>query len=85
MFSTVIYLVLGGEVSLWSEYVDSNNMDTRIWPRGSAIAERLWSSPMTDSSMATYRLLEMRERMMRRGITVDQITPQWCYLNEGLC
>ncbi|CAH1398779.1 unnamed protein product [Nezara viridula] len=77
--------VLGGEVSLWSEYADSNNMDTRIWPRASALAERLWSSPTTDSSVATYRLLEMRERMIRRGIAVDQIIPQWCYLNEGLC
>ena len=36
-------LILGAEASMWTEFATADNVDSRIWPRTAAVAERLWS------------------------------------------
>ncbi|VDD95766.1 unnamed protein product [Enterobius vermicularis] len=74
-------LVLGGEATMWGEYVDGTNLIPLFWPRASAVAERLWSDPaQTKSADAAWpRLHEHRCRMLRRGFAVQTINfPNYC-------
>ncbi|CAD7090237.1 unnamed protein product [Hermetia illucens] len=77
--------ILGGEVCMWSEYVDEFAVESRIWPRAGAAAERLWSDPSTSSREAESRFNRYRKRLIARGIGPDAVTPKWCTLNEGEC
>lgn len=51
-------LILGGEATMWSELVTSETIDSRIWPRTAAIAERLWSPSSVRDEQDMYRRLE---------------------------
>ena len=50
--------ILGGESCMWSEYASPENIDSRIWPRTAAIAERLWSAQDVTDVDSMYRRLE---------------------------
>jgi len=77
--------ILGGEAALWTEQTDDATVDAKLWPRGSALGERLWSNPSTNWYDAETRFIHHRQRLLSRGIMADRIQPQWCHQNEGLC
>ncbi|KAF2358188.1 Beta-hexosaminidase eukaryotic type N-terminal [Trinorchestia longiramus] len=78
-------LILGGEAALWTEQVDSESVDGRLWPRGAALAERLWTNPDHGWRDAEYRMIHHRQRLVKRGVRADRLQPEWCHQNQGLC
>jgi hexosaminidase len=82
-------LILGGESAQWAEWVTPENIESHIWPRNAAIAERLWSpQDVTDVNSMYKRMyavgLELeslglthnsaRERMLQRMAGTGDVT-----------
>ncbi len=63
-------MILGGEVTMWSELVTPVTIDSRIWPRTAAIAERFWSPKgVTDIEGMIKRLKNVSLQLEKLGIT----------------
>ncbi|CAI2731093.1 unnamed protein product [Schistosoma spindalis] len=74
-------LVIGGEAAMWGEYVDDTNLFSRSWPRGSAVAERLWTQGSPNTTDFIPRVEELRCRMLSRGWNAEPINgPGFCPL-----
>jgi hexosaminidase len=62
--------ILGGEATMWTELASPATIDSRIWPRTAAIAERLWSNEnVTDINSLRKRLSVISFRLEELGLT----------------
>src|SRR2546429_2275750 len=65
--------ILGGEATMWGEWVSPETIDSRIWPRTAAIAERLWSPRNVIDIEDMYRRLSVISRQLEElGLTHEK-------------
>ncbi|XP_059614024.1 probable beta-hexosaminidase fdl isoform X2 [Phlebotomus argentipes] len=83
--------ILGGEVCLWTEQVDESTLDSRVWPRAAALAERLWTDPDDEHDFDAVhkdvfsRFSVFRNRLVQLGIKAEAIFPKYCAQNQDEC
>lgn len=81
--------MIGGEAHMWSEQTDPTNVDQMVWPRAAAVAEVLWSGSKDEEGRkrsdgeAGPRIMEMRERLVQRGVRADAIGMAFCMMEGG--
>jgi len=65
-------LILGGEACVWGEFVTADNIDSRIWPRTAAIAERFWSPQFVKDVNSMYQRLDaLQAKLVAIGISPE--------------
>ncbi|KAL3920218.1 MAG: hypothetical protein SGILL_003369 [Bacillariaceae sp.] len=72
-------LMLGGHASMWGEHVDASNYISRVWPRASAAAERLWTGDVTKAAKnVAERIHNFRCHMVLQGFAAGPTAPGSC-------
>ena len=69
--------------------MDDATIEGKLFPRISALGERLWSNPnenwKNDYMEVEVRMVTHRHLLVDRGINADALQPEYCFLSEGSC
>ena len=69
--------------------MDGATIEGKLFPRISALGERLWSNPnenwKDDYMEVEVRMVTHRRLLVDRGIHADALQPEYCFLSEGSC
>ena len=69
-------MVIGGEVTMWGEFIYDGNFEQVVYPRAQSVAERLWSPKTVNSTAeALDRMLIQHCRMLSRGFLPGPVSP----------
>lgn len=74
-------LVLGGEICMFAEQINEHTIDSRIWPRAAAVAERFWSPEAMRDVDDMYRRLD-RVSVELEALGLHQLTQEDASLRE---
>ena len=84
--------IVNAKIFLISVYflqqVDENSLDSRVWPRSMALAERLWSDPSANvihDKETINRFSIFHTRFLHLGLKSEAIFPKYCEQNENEC
>lgn len=73
--------ILGGEACIWTEQTTAQDIDSRIWPRTAAIAERFWSPREVNNADDMYRRLEV-ESLRLEALGLQHISQEAVSLRQ---
>lgn len=82
--------ILGAIAPLWAEQVDDVTIEAKLWPRGGALSELMWSGNMNAKGQKrttelTSRILNYREYLVALGVGATALQPEYCLQHPHHC
>jgi hexosaminidase len=69
--------ILGGEATMWTEFVTPETVNSRVWPRTAVIAERFWSAQSVKDPSSMYQRLDtLSQKLAYYGLPFQSTSEQ---------
>lgn len=70
--------ILGAEALLWGELANEENIDTGLWMRASAFAERVWTNQKSPIADIVTRLVAISKELNKLGVATSPLVSEYC-------